>query len=206
MEPEKEKIILTEIFLANNKMFAMSTTKKVILILLSVFALFIIIGFITKITSFFLTGLLIFIVGWVIYNQLHEHYTQDDPKLNDLKNRLELFFKNKKNWKYPLKILNEKDIMKNIKLYRGEKSYTINKEKVYICLKDENANYYDDNTLIYVIAHELSHAICDEIGHTEKFHLIFDALLEKMEEEGLYNSKFPIKNDYCNNGDSEIST
>jgi hypothetical protein len=198
-----EKIIfLTEIFLANNKM--LSSATKVILILLSVFVLFIIIGFITKILSFFLAGLLIFIVGWVIYNQIHEHYTQDDPKLKDLRNSLELFFENKKDWENPLKTLNQKNIMKNIKLYRGEKSYTINKEKVYICLKDENGNYYDNNTLIYVIAHELSHAICDEIGHTEKFHNIFEALLKKMEEEGLYNSKIPIQHDYCDNGDSEV--
>ena len=205
MESGKENIIfLTEIFLANNKMFAMSSATKVILILLSVFVLFTIIGFITKILSFFLAGLLIFIVGWVIYNQIHEHYTQDDPKLKDLRDRLELFFENKKDWEKPLTKLNEKNIMKNIKLYRGEKSYTINKEKVYICLKDENGNYYDDNTLIYVIAHELSHAICDEIGHTEKFHHIFEALLKKMEEEELYNSKIPIKHDYCDNGDSEV--
>ena len=148
--------------------------------------------------------MLIFIVGIVIYSQIHEHYIQDDPKLKDLRNSLEDFFNNKMNWEQPLKILNEKNIMKNIKLYRGEKSYTINKENVYICLKDDNGNYYDDNTLIYVIAHELSHVICDEIGHTEKFHRIFEALLIKMEEEGLYNSKISIKHDYCDNGDSEV--
>lgn len=202
-----EKIIfLTEIFLANNKMFAITTNIKVILLLVGVFIIFVVVGFITKAASFFLAGLLIFITGWIIYNQIHEHYIQDDPKLKDLKDNLDLFFENKKDWEQPLKTLNEKNIMKNIKLYRGEKSYTINKEKVYICLKDENGNYYDDNTLIYVIAHELSHAICDEIGHTEKFNRIFEALLKKMEEEGIYNSKIPIKHDYCENGDSEIYT
>jgi len=200
----KKIILLTEIFLANNKMFSTATAAKVIIILCVVFILFFMIGYITKTISLFLGGLLIFIVGWVIYNQIHEHYTHDDPKLKDLRERLEEFFDNKKNWEPPLKILNEKNIMKNIKLYRGDKSYTINKEKVYICLKDENGNYYDDNTLIYVIAHELSHAICDEIGHTEKFHRIFQALLEKMEEEKIYNSNFPIKHDYCENGDSEM--
>jgi hypothetical protein len=202
---ELEKILLlTEIFLANNKMFTMTTYTKVILLLVAVFLLFIVIGFITKLVPFFLAGLLIFIVGWVIYNQVYEHYSQDDPKLKDLKVRLEDFFDNKKNWENPLKILNDKNIMKNIHFYRGEKSYTINKKKVYICLKDEDGNYYDDNTLIYVIAHELSHVICDEIGHTEKFHHIFETLLKKMDQEGLYNSKIPIKHDYCNNGDSEV--
>lgn len=182
----------------------MTKHKKVILLLITVFLLFVVIGFITKSLPFFLIGFLIFIVGWTIYNQIHEHYSQDDPKLKDLKDRLELFFENKTNWKQPLKILNDKNIMKNINFYRGEKSYTINKKKVYICLKDENGNYYDNNTLIYVIAHELSHVICDEIGHTEKFHHIFETLLKKMDEEGLYNSKIPIKHDYCDNGDSEV--
>jgi hypothetical protein len=203
---ELEKILLlTEIFLANNKMFTMTTYTKVILLLVAVFLLFIVIGFITKLVPFFLAGLLIFIVGWVIYNQVYEHYSQDDPKLKDLKVRLEDFFDNKKNWENHLKILNDKNIMKSINFYRGEKSYTINKKKVYICLKDEDGNYYDDNTLFYVIAHELSHVICDEIGHTEKFHHIFETLLKKMEQEGLYNSKIPIKHDYCNDGDSEVN-
>ena len=201
---ELKIIFLSEIFLANNKMFTITNPTKVIAILCVVFLLFFMIGFITKSISFFLAGLLIFIVGWVIYNQIHENYINDDPKLKELRETLEDFFESKTNWKEPLKILNEKNIMKNIKLYRGEKSYTINKEKVYICLKDENGNYYDDNTLIYVIAHELSHAICDEIGHTEKFHRIFEALLVNMEEQGIYNSKIPIKQDYCNNGDSEM--
>lgn len=185
-------------------MFIITNPTKVIAILCVVFLLFFMIGFITKSISFFLAGLLIFIVGWVIYNQIHENYINDDPKLKDLRGTLEDFFESKTNWKEPLKILNEKNIMKNIKLYRGEKSYTINKEKVYICLKDENGHYYDDNTLIYVIAHELSHAICDEIGHTEKFYRIFEALLVNMEEQGIYNSKIPIKQDYCNNGDPEM--
>ena len=202
MEPKI--ILLTEIFLANNKMFTLTNPTKVIAILCVVFLLFFMIGFITKSISFFLAGLLIFIVVWVIYNQIHENYINDDPKLKYLRETLEDFFQSKTNWKEPLKILNEKNIMKNIKLYRGEKSYTINKEKLYICLKDENGYYYDDNTLIYVIAHELSHAICDEIGHTEKFHRIFEALLLNMEEQGIYNSKIPIKQDYCSNGDSEM--
>jgi hypothetical protein len=201
---EQKIILLTEIFLANNKMFTITNPTKVIAILCVVFLLFFVIGFITKSISFFLAGLLIFIVGCIIYNQIHENYMNHDPKLKYLREILEDFFESKTNWKEPLKILNEKNIMKNIKLYRGEKSYTINKKKVYICLKDENGYYYDDNTLIYVIAHEISHAICDEIGHTEKFHGIFEALLVNMEEQGIYNSKIPIKQDYCNNGDSEI--
>ena len=176
---------------------------KISLILL-IFLLIFISAFLTRNNYFILGGILIFIVIWSIYNQIHEHYQQDDPKLKEIKKKLEMFFDNKTNWEPPLHTLNGKNIMKDISLYRGNKSYTINKEKIYICLKDEKGEYYNDNTLYYVIGHELSHAICDEIGHTEKFHLIFDALLLKMTEEGFYNPDILMINDYCKDGDPEI--
>jgi hypothetical protein len=91
--------------------------------------------------------------------------------------------------------------MDEIILLRGEKSYTINKHKVYICLKDPNGKYYDDNTLYYVIAHEISHVIYNEIGHTPKFNSIFEALLVLMERYGIYNSNIPITKNYCKEGD-----
>ena len=135
---------------------------------------------------------------------MQEYYAQDDPKLKEIKKRLEIFFANRKNWNEPLSILNEKNFINNIRFFRGEKSYTINKKQVYICLKDEKGEYYDDNTLYYVVCHEISHVICDEIGHTEKFYLIFNELLSKMEEDGMYDYKIPIKHDYCSNGDPEM--
>ena len=183
----------------------LSSSKIFIIILIFLsFSPFLLAGFVTKINSFFIVAIIIFISSSIIYSQIYEYYCQNDEKLLELKSVFEKFFANQEKWEGPLEVLNRKDIMKEITLYRGEKSYTINKEKVYVCLKDDNNQYYNDNTLYYVIGHELSHVICDEIGHTEKFHRIFEALLLKMEEQGIYDPKIPITKDYCKNGDSEI--
>ena len=182
------------------------TSSKIFIIILIVLAFlpFLFLGFVTKINSFFIAGLIFFILSLIIYGQIYEHYCQNDEKLNELKAVLKKFFANKVSWEGPLEVLNTKDIMDEITLFRGEKSYTINKQKVYICLKDPNGKYYDDNTLYYVIAHEISHAICDEIGHTNKFNAIFEALLVLMEDYGIYNSTIPITKDYCKEGDHEM--
>jgi hypothetical protein len=85
----------------------------------------------------------------------------------------------------------------NVEIYEGDKSYTINKRRVYICLKDEHGRYYDRNMLAYVTLHEYAHILCDEIGHTDKFFSIFQSLLEKAEEMGYYDSSIPLLMDYC---------
>lgn len=141
---------------------------------------------------------------WTIYTQINEHYSQNDPKLMEMKKKFEEFFKREKFWEKPFDMLNGRDIMSEINLYRGNKSFTINKEKIYICLKNDNGNYYDDNMLVYVIAHEISHVICPEIGHTELFHDIFEKLLVKLVDAGIYNPSLPIQTDYCQDGDPEI--
>lgn len=88
-------------------------------------------------------------------------------------------------------------LQNEITLSKGKKSYTLNKEDIYLCLKDENDKYYEDNMLIYVLLHEVSHSICDEIGHTEKFHKIFHALTQKAIELKIYDDKIPLIRNYC---------
>ena len=88
--------------------------------------------------------------------------------------------------------------MNDIKIYKGDKSYNINKRRIYICLKDKTDNYYPNNTLVYVLAHEIAHSLChDEIGHTDKFNSIFDELLNELEDAKLYDPLVPIEDDYC---------
>jgi hypothetical protein len=71
-------------------------------------------------------------------------------------------------------------------------------------LKDENNKYYDTNMLVYVLLHEISHSICDEVGHTKKFHLYFHELLKKAIEMKVYNPDIPIIKNYCLYNDEKI--
>lgn len=121
------------------------------------------------------------IIWWITYS-IKEHLLQDDPMLYKLKRIME-----------PLH-----PEIKNLKLYKGDKSYTLNKEKIYLCLRDENGDYYSTNMLIYVLIHEFAHYLNkDDIGHTEKFHEIFDKLLYEAHKLGIYDSSIPPIDNYC---------
>lgn len=119
---------------------------------------------------------------------IRENLLPYDPKIDDLRRRLALVHSRSK----------------DLQFYHDKKSYTINKRKIYLCIKDENGVYYDDNMLIYASLHELAHVLCDEIGHTPKFWSIFDNLLEKASKtidpktnKPVFDPKKPINRDYC---------
>ena len=143
---------------------------------------------------------MIVLVAWLIGSQITEQHLQEDPKLDEIKSRVApLFAQLKFSGKY--ENLNTRDILGEIHMYKGEKSYTINKEKVFLCLVDENGEYYNINSLLYVFLHETSHVLCDEIGHTEKFHEIFQDLLEQASEMGIYDPSIPMISNYCTYND-----
>jgi predicted metal-dependent hydrolase len=156
--------------------------------------------------EYFCWVLAIFLLGlifYVIYKQVENYEKSDDPILHNLKDKFNTFFNGKeKYWTGNLKPLNNRKIMNEINLYKGKKSYTINKENVYLCLKDENGEYYDENLLTYVLAHELAHVICHNIGHTPEFHAIFEQLLLELIDEGLYDPSKGVDPTYCENGDN----
>lgn len=119
---------------------------------------------------------------YLLHNQISEMYAQKDPILEKIQNHIA-----------PI----HPEIVSSIKFYEGNKSYTINKQKIFLCLKDENKEYYDFNMLVYVALHELSHVLCDEIGHTPKFHSIFKNVLTKAESMNIYDPNKPIIMNYC---------
>jgi len=76
-------------------------------------------------------------------------------------------------------------------------AYSENKgEKLAFCLnnkKDSNKELIDDNTLIFVAIHELSHIATKSIGHDSEFWTNFKFLLKIAKEIGIY---IPV--DYSN--------
>lgn len=146
----------------------MSTEKKNSTFLLGCFFLLIL-------------GYIICVIIWFYY-YIKEHHLQNDPVLIEIKNTL-----------LPLH-----PEIKNIKFYKSNKSYTLNKKDIYICTNDENGDYYDKNMLIHVTIHEIAHYLNkDDIGHTPKFYEIFDELLEKASKLGLYDPGKPLVPNYC---------
>lgn len=136
--------------------------------------LYIIIGIISTI-------LLIYFIHNLYKNSIDRYDKFDDPKLDELRNRIS-------------SVIPE---IKNVKLFGSNKSFTINKKEIFLCLKDKNGTYYDNNMLTYVLLHELAHVLCDEIGHTDKFRQIFRNLLKRAENGGIYNSSKPPLDNYC---------
>ena len=69
-------------------------------------------------------------------------------------------------------------------------AYSENKgEKLAFCLNTtkEGDKLIDENTLVFVALHELSHIGCDEVGHTTKYWQIFKYILEHAVDLGIYD-------------------
>lgn len=90
------------------------------------------------------------------------------------------------------------EVIDHLRFFEGDKSYTLDKKYVFICKKDKKTNeQYHQNQLILVLIHEISHALCDEVGHTPKFDMIFEDLLAKATQQGLYDESIPNVENYC---------
>lgn len=82
--------------------------------------------------------------------------------------------------------LNNATLSENVLKIAGSTSFTIDKKDIYLCLKDNNNNYYDKNLLMLVAVHEYSHIICKSQNHTKEFQEINKYILGKCIEMGYY--------------------
>lgn len=128
-----------------------------------------------------ITAVVLIIISWMIGTQAYENYLQSDPMLKFLRGEM----------------IKVDPRAASISYNRGKKSYTINKEKMFLCLYDEKGKYYDKNMLIYVTLHELAHVFNPSIGHTQLFHETFEKILKQAEKVGVYNPNIKPIHDYC---------
>ena len=81
-------------------------------------------------------------------------------------------------------------------------SYSLNKgEKIALCIrKEEDSNIFEDeNTIIFVAIHELSHIMTESVGHETEFWDNMAFLLEKADKLNIYDPVNYNENniDYC---------
>ena len=127
--------------------------------------------------------LLILFFGINVYlyaKRRYEHFLENDMTITKLKVKLYPAFPE----------------LKRVKIMKGTSSYTIDKQKIYLCTESDGT-VYEDNMLIYVLLHELGHTLCPEIGHGEKFQQIFRDLLNRAEKYNLWDPNKPAVKNYC---------
>lgn len=141
--------------------------------------------------------LLAMLIAWRMYTEVRETMIVKDGKLLELIERVRPLFDGRIHYRPPLHAINTRDVLEEVEMYQGEKSYTINKEKIFMCMKDEHDEYYKDNMLIYVLLHEISHVLSESVGHTDEFYAIFHAILEQANKMNIYDASRPINQEYC---------
>jgi len=123
--------------------------------------------------------------------------------LGKVVNHLENGYPEKENVRFLVKNFNPKKI-KEILPTSEYTAYSENKgEKIAFCLNKKNKedvdNLIEENTLMFVALHELSHLATKSIGHNDEFWSNFKFILQESERIGIYK---PVdyknnKTDYC---------
>lgn len=73
--------------------------------------------------------------------------------------------------------------------HTGYTSYSVNKQKVVICLRQEDDSFAPPNVVMYVALHELAHLGNEEIGHPPSFWRLFEFILKEAVAIGIYKKE-----------------
>ena len=124
-----------------------------------------------------------------------------NTKMNTLVEHVKEKYPDRENVKRLVKGYNPKKISETLPTSEYT-AYSENKgEKIAFCLNTEkkNGKLIDENTLMFVATHELSHVATKSIGHTEEFWNNFKFLLKEADEIGVYKPEDYKKNTrrYC---------
>lgn len=78
-------------------------------------------------------------------------------------------------------------------------SYTVQKAKIVLCLRQKGGAFVTKNVIMYVAIHELAHIMTPSMGHTSEFWMNNRKLLACAEQMGLYQPQDYAKSPqpYC---------
>ena len=68
----------------------------------------------------------------------------------------------------------------------GNVAYSLGKNSIFICVREQGGTLADINTSMFVLLHELAHVSTDSYGHTKEFWRNMKYLLDVAEELGVY--------------------
>lgn len=87
-----------------------------------------------------------------------------------------------------------------LEFFPSDESYTEDKRRVFLCLKDGSGKYYNYNHLIQVLIHELAHAfteVIDKEHKTPEFNNKHNEYRQKAAELNLVNLDDRVPHSYC---------
>ena len=94
-----------------------------------------------------------------------------------------------------VKEYDEDDLVENL----NETFVTGKGRKIYICIRDNNSNFIDINTLMFVLSHELAHVASISYQHTKEFWTNNVFLMKEAASIGILKiidyQKYPVT--YC---------
>lgn len=84
---------------------------------------------------------------------------------------------------------------------KPDSSFTLNKKKISLCLRDDKTKkFHNINDIMFVCIHELAHIVNPTFGHPKSFWIYMKFLLHEAQLIGIYEPEDYSKNNkkYCN--------
>lgn len=128
--------------------------------------------------------ILIGIIFVLIYTKSFRR-NSDDRKINKLMMRLQ-------------SICQAENIEVEFNLFESDTLTYADGSDIYIVIRKNNGEYYDNNTLLHAAIHEISHLLCPSRGHNKLFDKIQKCLQRRAKklydfDEDFMDSEYPCQ-------------
>ena len=67
---------------------------------------------------------------------------------------------------------------------------------IHLCIEDDRGIKFDEETVIIALIHEISHVLCNERGHTNKFYNIENEILSNAIKLRLITNESSVEENY----------